>query len=175
MAAGGPSERAGLNPWLVGLVGYGLYRRGRRKGQRSSAAAGAGSVGATQFNVSLFAPDPTSDEQWVRAAIDGASRTQDALDLTVRTVGDPREGVDELPIVLVPTGTRWRVNAVDAYATGGRLGSLPDWAVTRVGRTLRETQASDGRPCAVPGRIRRGSAGDWTVEVLLPEAFEPAR
>ncbi len=175
MAAGGSPERSGINPWLVGLVGYGLYRRGRRKGRQGSASRTPATVDATQLSVSLFAPDPTSGEQWIRASIDGASRTQDALDLTVRTVGDPAVGIDDIPIVLLPMGTRRHVNAVDVYATGGRLGSLPDWAVTRIGRSLRATQVANGQPCAVPGRIRRGPAGDWTAEVLLPEVFEPAR
>jgi len=175
MVVGGPSERAGVSPWLVGLVGYGLYRRGKRKGQQRGRSAPAAAPGANQVSVSLFAPDATSHEVWVRAAIDGASRTQDALARTVQAAGDPDGGVDDVPVILVPLGTRWRVNAIDAVATGGRLGSLPDWAVTRVGRSLRATQEVNGQPCAVPGRIRRGPAGAWTAEVLLPEGFEPDR
>jgi len=178
MAGSDGSQRSGVSPWLVGLIGYGLYRRGRRAGGRSTPRSGRTSAAParmTQVEASLFGPDPTSDEQWQRVGLDGYAATQDALALTVGTVGDPSLGADDVPVVLVPLGTRRRVNAVDAYATGGRLGSLPERAVRAIGQSLRATQVANGRPCAVPGRIRRDATGHWTAEVLLPEVFEPSR
>jgi hypothetical protein len=175
---GGQPERSGVNPWLLGLAGYALYRRGRKKRQQEHASArspatatAAGAGGVTQVVVAYFAPDASGTEEWRPAHVD-VRRTQQALELTVRTVGDPSHGVEDLPIMLVPIGGRWRVAAIDAHATGGRLGPLPAWAVARVGRSLRTTQAANGQLCAVPGRIRRAPDGSWTAEVLLAEQFE---
>lgn len=179
------SERSGISPWLVGLIGYGLYRRGQRHG-RAATDAGAGSPmrqirlpdgrDALQVTVSMFEPDQGSPELWRRVALEGAAEAQDALELTVVEV--TREGVDastgDVPMVLLPLGTRRRVQSVDVHATGGLVGRLPDAAVRAVGESLRRTQLAIGRPCAVPGRIHRdGPSGARSAEVLLPEGFRP--
>lgn len=169
------TERSGVAPWLVGLLALGAYRRGRRRRQRSSARSGPVTTapdGTTQVSARLFEPARTGDERWHRTGIDGYAATQAALDLTVRTVGDRTHGAEDVPVVLLPLGTRRRVNAIDAYATGGRIGTLPHVAVVALGASLRATQRANGQPCAVLGRIARED-GRWTAEVLLPEVFRP--
>jgi hypothetical protein len=196
------SQGSGISPWLVGLLGYGLYRRGRRRAQRDAERdqprgdwRGRRQPGgpladfplrevrlpdgreALQVTASMFEPDPDSSEVWRRVTLEGAASSQDALALTVSEVA--REGVDastgEVPMVLMPLGTHRRVEAVDVHATGGLVGQLPDEAVRAVGESLRATHLAQGQPCAVPGRIHRhGPSGLHYAEVLLPEAFEPA-
>jgi hypothetical protein len=187
-------QRSGISPWLVGLIGYGLYRRGQRRGRQEDRSRGRrrGAVAPTdlplrdvrlpdgrdvlQVTASLFEPDPGSPEVWRRVVLDGAAAVQDALELTVEEVA--REGIDastgDVPMVLVPIGARRRVHAVEVYATGGRVGWLPADAVRAVGDSLQRTHLAIGRPCAVPGRIQRhGPAARRVAEVLLPEVFEP--
>lgn len=191
--------RSGLSPWLVGLGGYLLYRRGRRRGEESAGTAGrsrrgrargrgrSGAAGpgplrdvilpdgrkALQVSASMFEPDPASDEVWRRVPVEGTGANQTALELTLREVAAGRDEAQDVPAVLMPLGTRRRVNAVDVYATGGRIGHLPEHAVRAVGDSLRVTQLAHDQPCAVPSRILRDPTGALVAEVLLPEAFEP--
>jgi len=194
--------RSGISPWLVGLGGYLLYRRGRRRSEGASASGGSdrrrgrgggrgrwggGADGAgplrdvtlpdgrevLQVSASLFEPDPDSDELWRRIVVEGTAANQEALELTMREVAAGDDQVEDVPVVLMPLGTRRRVNAVDVYATGGRIGHLPEYAVLAVGDSIRATHLAHDQPCAVRSRIVREGSGALAVEVLLPETFEP--
>jgi len=198
MTGGG---RSGMSPWLVGLFGLLLYRRGRRRGERGSegrggqdlsgqSLSGQGPSGplrevrlpdgrdALEVTASLFEPDPAdggADGTWRRIVVDGtgSAPSQEAFTLTLAEVAPGARSAHDVPVVLMPLGRRRRVDAVDVYATGGRLGHLPDHAVRAVGESIRRTQLADGRPCAVLARIGPGSSGGLGAEVLLPETFVP--
>gem|GEM_PF-2555249 len=135
---------------------------------------------------SLFAPtgDDTAGWRWV--ALEGTADAQLQHSTTVAEVlagtgnaGGGRAGtapgveVEAVPVILLPTGTRRRVRAVDAYATGGRLGHLSVAMTARYGAQLREVVRVEGRPPGVEARIGRGTDGLLRTEVLLPDAFEP--
>jgi hypothetical protein len=193
--------RSGVSPWLVGLVGFFLYRRGRRRAERKAEGGRRGSRRdrgplrdvqlpdgrvALQVTTSLFAQDPASDhpgrdggrdggEVWRRVPLDGTgtAASQEAFALTLGEVAPGAREAEDVPVVLMPLGTRRRVNAVDVYATGGRLGHLPAHAVRSVGASIRATQEADGRPCAVQARIMPAASGQLIAEVLLPETFTP--
>ena len=189
--------RSGVSPWLVGLAGYFLYRRGRRRAERKAERGRRGSRRdrgplrdvqlpdgrvALQVTTSLFAPDQAGDrpshdggEVWRRVPLvgTGTAASQEAFGLTLSEVAPGAREAEDVPVVLMPLGTRRRVNAVDVYATGGRLGHLPAHAVRSVGASIRATQETDGRPCAVLARIMPAASGQLIAEVLLPETFTP--
>lgn len=195
--------RSGISPWLVGLGGYLLYRRGRRRREEDAASGRAGRSGGgrgggrgrwgggadgagplrdvtlpdgrevLQVSASMFEPDPDSDELWRRIVVEGTAANQDALELTMREVAMGDDQAEDVPVVLMPLGTRRRVNSVDVYATGGRIGHLPDHAVLAVGDSIRATHLAHDQPCAVRSRIVREGSGALAAEVLLPEVFEP--
>lgn len=182
------ADGSGLGWWIAGVAGFLALRRRRRERRaqrRERRAAGSGPTRrvvlpdgreALQVTAGLFAPDDSAaagDGTWWRAAVLGTAACQDALDLTRAEVAPGRRTAVDVPTVLLPLGTRRRVTAVDAYATGGRIGHLPGDAVAAVGATLRATQEADGRPCAVLGRIDETSDGILVAEVLLPDRFEP--
>jgi len=187
--------RSGISPWLVGLGGYLLYRRGRRRKEESSSAAGRsgrGSWGAgpdgpgamrsvtlpdgrqvLQVSTSMFEPDPQSEEVWRRIAVEGTAAAQEELEITMHEVAPGEDQAVDVPVVLLPMGTRRQVNAVDVFATGGRIGHLPAHAVLAVGDSIRAVQFAHDQPCAVRSRIVREGTGMLSAEVLLPEVFEP--
>jgi hypothetical protein len=172
--------RSGVSPWLLGLGGYLLYRRARRarrRGEESAAAGGRVTLPdgreVLQVSASMFEPDPDSDEVWRRVRVEGTAAQQEALELTLHELAPGAQQIHDVPAVLVPLGTRRRVNAVDVYLTGGRAGHLPEHAVLAVGDSIRTTQLAHDQPCAVPSRIARETSGLLAVEVLLPETFEP--
>ena len=125
----------------------------------------------------MFEPVPGSDEVWRRVAVAGTAANQAALELTLRTLGGGRDevevGAEDIPVMLVALGTRWRVNAVDVHAAGGLIGHLPEHAVRAVGESIRATHRAHDQPCAVRSRIVREGSGVLAAEVLLPEVFEP--
>jgi hypothetical protein len=192
MSGGG---RSGISPWLLGLGGLLLYRRGRRRREESSSGAGRpgrGSWGAgpdgsgamrdvtlpdgrtaMQVSASMFEPDPQSDEVWRRIAVEGTAGAQEELEITMREVAPGEDQAVDVPVFLMPMGTRRQVNAVDVFATGGRIGHLPTHAVLAVGDSIRAVQLAHGQPCAVRSRIVREGTGTLSAEVLLPETFEP--
>lgn len=192
--------RSGLSPWVAGLFGFLLYRSGRRRGEQDGGAGGrgdgrgrrGGGTGgpgplrdvrlpdgrdALEVTASLFEPDPGAgaDGTWRRIVLDGTDASQDAFELTLSEVAPGARSAEQVPVVLMPLGTRRRVNAVDVYATGGRLGHLPAHAVRAVGGSIRATHLADDRPCAVQARIALGPSGMLGAEVLLPETFTPGR
>jgi hypothetical protein len=192
--------RSGVSPWLVGLVGFLLYRRGRRRGEERG-HGGSGEDGrdrwggrpdgrgplrevrlpdgreALEVTASMFEPDPAvvGGETWRRIPLDGTAGAQEAFELTLTEVAAGARSAEDVPVVLMPLGTRRRVNAVDVYATGGRLGHLPEHAVRAVGDSIRATHLADDRPCAVRARIAVDPSGALSAEVLLPETFTPGR
>lgn len=182
------AERSGLSPWLVGLFGFLLYRRARRRGEeRGDGRRGGGRRSplreirlpdgrdAIEVMASMFEPHPdgTDGTTWRRITLDGTGATQEAFASTLSEVAPGARSAVDVPVLLMPLGTRRRVNAVDVYATGGRLGQLPHHAVRAVGESIRMTQLADDRPCAVRARIALDHAGVLGAEVLLPETFIP--
>jgi hypothetical protein len=194
MAGGG---RSGISVWLAGLLGLLAYRSGQRSaeggsGRSSRAGPGRGSWGggadggpalrevrlpdgrdALQVTASLFVREEGDTEVWRRVALEGTAACQDELTITLGEVAPGQRTAQDVPVVLMPMGTRRRVNAVDVFATGGRVGYLPEFAVNAVGDAVRATQLADGRPCAVMSRIAPDPSGVLQVEVLLPETFRP--
>jgi hypothetical protein len=181
-------ERSGLSPWLVGLFGFLLYRRGRRRGdERRAGGGGGGRRGplrdvrlpdgrdAIEVTASMFEPesDGTDAGTWRRITLDGTDAMQAAFEATLTEVAPGARSAEDVPVLLMPLGTRRRVNAVDVYATGGRLGQLPEHAVRSVGESIRATHLADDRPCAVRARIAPQPSGALGAEVLLPETFTP--
>jgi hypothetical protein len=177
--------RSGISPWLVAAGAFLWFRRSKRREQE---ARGHPQVDATRFmrdivtedgraalqvQASLYEPDPDAPEQWVHVRLEGIESNQEHLGLTLREAGGSTEAV----AVMLPHGTRRRVNSVDCYVVGGLAGHLPQWAVTRWGAQLRAAHfARGGQPSAVPARIVRVPDGRGRVtlglEVLMPEAFE---
>jgi hypothetical protein len=144
--------------------------------------------GRTVLNVegSLFAPAAPDEAGWSWAALEGTDDAQLQHTTTVGEViagsanaGGGRPGtadgvlVEAVPVILLPTARRRRVVAVDAYATGGRLGHLPPDAVARHGDALVDVVHVEGRPAGVEARILRGADGRLRTELLLPDRFEP--
>jgi hypothetical protein len=136
---------------------------------------------ALEVEGSLFAPASPGEPGWTWIPLDGAAATQEAHARTLRELrggltsppdvdGSDPAGV-EFPVVLMALGTRRRVNAVDAYATGGRLGHLPADAVRRYGDGVRRVHAVDGRPAGVTARMHRDAEGRLVAQLLLPEGF----
>jgi hypothetical protein len=128
---------------------------------------------ALQVSASMFEPDPDSDELWRRIVVEGSASEQEALELTLRESAPGDDQGEDVPVVLMPLGTRRRVNAVDVYAAGGRIGHLPEHAVRAVGDSIRVTALAHDQPCAVRSLIARDTQGSLTVQVLLPETFDP--
>ncbi len=175
-------EGSGLGWLIAGAVGLLAWRRRRDRPRRGTAAGPTRPVvlpdgrEALQVTAGLFAPEGAADAAdgtWRRVVVLGTAAGQDALELTLAEVAPGHRTAVDVPTVLLPLGGRRRVTAVDVYATGGRLGHLPDDAVAAVGAMLRTTQQADGRPCAVLGRIAEGADGSLGAEVLLPDRFEP--
>lgn len=179
--------------WVLAAVVVWLLLS-RRRERRADARGDSGPLrdvrlpdGREVLNVegSLFAPSAPDEPGWAWVAVDGTADAQLQHTTTVGEVvagsgnaGGGRTGtadgvlVEAVPVILLPTGRR-RVVAIDAYATGGRLGHLPAAAVARHGDALREVIRVEGRPAGVEGRIVRGTDGRLRTEVLLPDAFEP--
>lgn len=195
-------QRSGVPAWMVvGAVIASLARRLRRtREEQSRAQADAGRFvrrvvledgqEALRAEVILLEPDAASPDRWWLVRVEGAGANQSHL---VATLAQPPASRGEGPIdvrgpagemldlaaVLVPFGTRRRVNAVDCYVTGGLAGHLPAAAVSRWGEQLRTAhRARGGQPSAVPARIVRGDGpgGDalLQLDVLLPDAFPSA-
>jgi hypothetical protein len=195
MSEGG---RSGISLWLAGLLGFLAYRSGRRRGegagpQRGAAPAGGGgrwSGGpdggpalrevrlpdgrdALQVSAELFFRDEGDTGVWRRVRIEGTALEQEALELTLEEVAPGERSAEDVPVVLMPLGTRRGVNAVDVYATGGRIGHLPEHAVRAVGDAIRATHLANDRPCAVMARVAPDPSGALGAEVLMPDTFEP--
>lgn len=145
---------------------------------------------AIQITAELFLREEGSTKRWRRVVVEGTGTAQAEIEATLREVaaggaagvgaggaagvGAGEEGrlpVEDVPMVLMPLGTRRRVNAVDVYGVGGRVGNLPDYAVGAVGEEIRAVHLANDRPCAVMSRISRGEAGTLVVELLMPETF----
>jgi hypothetical protein len=127
---------------------------------------------ALQVDAALYEPDPNSSEQWIGVRSEGSESYQEHLGITLRE----SDGTTDVIAVLVPLGTKRRVNVVDCYLVGGVAGHLPRWAVTRWGAQLRAVHlARAGQPSAVHGRIVRdvlpGGAEVLALDLLMPEAF----
>jgi hypothetical protein len=126
-----------------------------------------------QVSTSMFEPDPDSDEVWRRIVVEGTAASQEELEITMRELAPGEDQAVDVPVVLLPMGTRRQVNAVDVFAPGGRIGHLPEHAVLAVGDSIRATQLAHDQPCSVRSRIVREGTGTLSAEVLLPETFEP--
>jgi len=177
--------RSGISPWIVAVGAFLWFRRSKHREQE---ARGHPQVDAARFmrdivtedgraalqvQASLYEPDPDSSEQWVHVRLEGSEANQEPLAITQREAGGSTEAV----AVMVPLGTRRRVNSVDCYVVGGLAGHLPRWAVQRWGDQLRSVHlARGGQPSAVPARIVRetGVRGGVVLrlDVLMPESFE---
>jgi hypothetical protein len=190
----------GVPLWLAGVIGFFAYRSGRRRGADSAAGPGRGGApgvgssdlpdalgplrevrlpdgrAALQAHVSLFTPDEDDSEVWRWVALEGVAVCQEAVALTVAESAPGAGVVEDVPVVLLPLGARGHITAVDAYATGGRLGALPGSEVRAVGEAIWATHHASGQACAVLGRVvpdAGGQPGVLGVEVLMPETFEP--
>ena len=129
---------------------------------------------ALQVEASLFLREEGDTGTWRRVAVEGTVATQDALELTLDEVAPGERTASDVPVVLMPVnGRRGGVVAVDVYATGGRIGNLPEFAVLAVGDALLATHLALDRPCAVLSRIAPDAAGLLAVEVMLPDTFTP--
>jgi hypothetical protein len=179
------ARRSGISPWLLAAGVFLWFRRSDRRAKEARARpeVDAGRFmrdivtedgrAALQVQASLYEPDPTSPEQWQHVRLEGSEANQEHLGITLREA----DGASDAVAVMVPLGTRRRVNAVDCYVIGGLAGHLPDWAVERWGAQLRAVHlARGGQPSAVPARIvHEADAAGVTrlgLEVLMPEAFE---
>jgi hypothetical protein len=189
MPVGVVRKEAAMNWWLAGAAGWLLYRRGQRKAEAESARgvhtwAGTdglrpvtladGSTGV-QLDARYFEPDPDHPEEWRAADVLGTEQHQRELAATLRLHEPGPDGPADVPALLVPHGARWNVNAVDVVVTGGVVGTLPPWAVSRIGASLRATESTSGMRCAVPSRVLERPDGLLHLEVLLPVVFEPGR
>jgi hypothetical protein len=178
-----------MNWWLVGGAGWLLYRRGQRRAVAEGARSARdgtttdglrpviladGSAGV-QLDARYFEPDPDDPEEWRAADVLGTERYQRELATTLRLHAPGPDGPADVPALLVPYGTRWSVNVVDVLVTGGMVGTLPAWAVARIGRSLRATESTIGMRCAVPSRVVERTDGLLHLEVLLPVVFESGR
>lgn len=175
--------RSGISPWLVAAGAFLWFRRSSRRAKqaegRTEVDAGRflrdivteDGRAALQVQAALYEPEPASDEQWVHVRLEGTEANQEHLAITRREAGGSTEAV----AVMVPLGTRRRVNSVDCYLVGGLAGHLPQWAVQRWGSQLRAAHiARGGQPSAVHARIVCDADGVGTLglDVLMPEAFE---
>jgi hypothetical protein len=127
---------------------------------------------ALQVDAALYEPEPNSPEQWIGVRVEGSESYQEHLEITLRE----SDGVTDVIAVMVPLGTKRRVNVVDCYLVGGVAGHLPRWAVERWGAQLRTVHlARAGQPSAVHGRIVRdvlpGGVQVLALDLLMPEAF----
>ena len=190
--------RSGISLWLAGLVGFLAFRSGRRRGEQTGPRSGAASTGgragwgggpdggpalrevrlpdgrdALQVSAELFFRDEGDTGVWRRVRVEGTALEQEALELTLDEVAPGERSAEDVPVVLMPLGTRRGVNAVDVYATGGRIGHLPEHAVRAVGDAIRSTHLANDRPCAVMARIAPDPSGALGAEVLMPDTFEP--
>ena len=129
---------------------------------------------ALQVEASLHFREEGDTGTWRRVAVEGTVATQEALELTLDEVAPGQRTATDVPVVLMPVSGTRGVVAVDAYATGGRIGNLPEYAVRAVGDALLATHLELDRPCAVLSRITPDPAGLLTVEVMLPDTFTPA-
>jgi hypothetical protein len=192
---------SGVSPWLAGIVGLLAYRSGRRRGEQEAGGSpgsgrdprrgrwgGARDGGdalrrvrlpdgrdALQVEAELFYREDGDDGVWRRVAVEGTAHraAQKALELTLVEMEASHRAAEDVPVVLMPVGTDREVRAIDVYATGGRIGHLPEYAVLAVGDALRDTHLANGRPCAVLARIAADPAGRLAVEVMMPDTFTP--
>lgn len=167
--------------------GPGAGRRGRNEDPRRGRWGGGSDGGpalrevrlpdgrdALQIEASLFLREDGDTGTWRRVAVEGTLATQDALELTLEEVAPGERAAADVPVVLMPvSGRRGGVVAVDVYATGGRIGNLPEFAVLAIGDALLETHLALARPCAVLSRIAPDPAGLLAVEVMMPDTFTP--
>jgi hypothetical protein len=130
---------------------------------------------ALQVEAELFFREEGDDGVWRRVAVEGTAgrASQEALALTLEEMAVSDRSAEDVPVVLMPVGTEREVRAVDVYATGGRIGHLPEYAVLAVGDALRDTHLANGRPCAVMSRITPAPSGQLAVEVMMPDTFAP--
>jgi hypothetical protein len=105
--------------------------------------------------------------------VQGTAVGQEALELTLAEVAPGQRTAVDVPVILIPVDASQRVHAIDVYATGGRIGHLPEEAVLAVGEALRTTQLAEDRPCAVMSRIAPDPSGMLGAEVLMPDTFVP--
>lgn len=142
---------------------------------------------AVQITAELFFREEGSTKRWRRVVVEGTGAAQAEIEATLREVaagGGAQAGgaaqagggagllpAEDVPMVLMPLGTRRRVNAVDVYGVGGRVGHLPGYAVAAVGDEIRSVHLANDRPCAVMSRISLGEGGALVVELLMPESF----
>lgn len=195
-------QRSGVPAWVVvgaAIAWLGRSRRRTREEQSRAQADADRSMRrvvledgqeALRAEVILSEPDAASLDRWQLVRVEGVGANQSHLVATLaQPVASRGEGaIDvrgpagetlDLAAVLVPLGTRRRVNAVDCYLTGGLAGHLPAAAVSRWGDQLRTVhRARGGQPSAVPARIVRGDGpgGDalLQLDVLLPDTFPSA-
>lgn len=190
--------RSGISLWLAGLLGFLAFRSGRRRGEQAGPRSGAVPAGggdrwgggpdggpalrevrlpdgrdALQVSAELFLRDEGDTGVWRRVRVEGTALEQEAIELTLDEVAPGERSAEDVPVVLMPLGTRRGVNAVDVYATGGRIGHLPEHAVRAVGDAIRTTHLANDRPCAVMARIAPDPSGALGAEVLMPDTFEP--
>jgi hypothetical protein len=188
--------RSGISLWLAGLLGIVAYRRGRRRGEdaagAASASSGSGGWGGApdggpalrqvrlpdgrevlQVHAELFFREAGDTGVWRRVEVLGTPACQDALELTMSEVAPGQRSAQDVPVVLMPVESRRGVTAIDVYATGGRVGHLPEYVVGAVGEGLLATHRANDRPCAVMSRIEWDATGGLVVEVLVPDAFAP--
>jgi hypothetical protein len=193
------SQRSGVPAWLVVGAAFAWFGRARRRAKEAKERAGTGSdrflrrvvLGdgqeALQADVVLVEPDAATLGGWERVRIQSASSDRTSLLTTLAQPPELRgsgpidvEGPGgehfDLAAVLLPMGTRRRVNAVDCYVTGGLAGHLPSTAVARWGDQLRQVHlARGGQASAVPARIVRddgpGGTGLLQLDVLMPPNF----
>ncbi len=195
MADGG---RSGLSLWAAGLLGFLAYRSGKRSAAQESGGSAAGRPGergrwgggpdgrgpmrdvrlpdgrdALQVTATLFAREDGDTGEWRRVVVERTSACQAEIEATLAEVAPGSRTAEDVPVLLMPLGTRRRVNVVDVYATGGLVGSLPDYAVQAVGDAIRATHLAKDRPCAVMSRIAPDASGLLGVELLMPETFRP--
>ena len=179
--------RSGRRRGEADAGGTGGGRRGRDEDPRRGRWGGGSDGGsalrevrlpdgrdALQVEASLFLREEGDTGTWRRVAVEGTVATQDALELTLAEVAPGERTASDVPVVLMPvSGRRGDVVAVDVYATGGRIGNLPEFAVLAIGDALLATHLALDRPCAVLSRIAPDPAGVLAVEVMLPDTFTP--
>jgi hypothetical protein len=195
-------QRSGIPAWLVVGAAIAWLGRSRRRTKDEQARAQADAdrymrrvvledgQEALQAEVVLSEPDAASLGRWQLVRVEGVGANQSHLGVTLAQppasrgegpidVRGPAGETFDLAAVLVPLGTRRRVNAVDCYVTGGLAGHLPAAAVSRWGDQLRTVlRARGGQPSAVPARIVReggpGGEGLLQLDVLMPDTFPAA-
>jgi hypothetical protein len=187
--AAGRVGRAGSGAGRDGADGRGRWPGGEDGGGPLRDIVLPDGRDAVQITAELFLREEGSTQRWRRVVVEGTGTAQAEIEATLREVaagGGAGAGAggsgaweggaallpaEDVPMVLMPLGTRRRVNAVDVYGVGGRVGNLPEYAVGAVGDEIRTVHLANDRPCAVMSRISRGGTGALVVELLMPESF----